>query len=154
MSLRSALGLAEPGTEEETQPGLPILSLCWDPLFNFLIRFFKPLRPMKAWTALHYLEAETSTNYKLVFETEVEAGFEGILDMITLYSDRPAATQWRLEIVGLEQFKDKKTFVALTLSYNGLTIRAGQVIKLMVKTDGVATNITGGLSGQLRFLGK
>ncbi|MBA7606164.1 hypothetical protein ES703_13304 [subsurface metagenome] len=152
MSLFSDLGLAEPGTEEETQPGLPILSLCWDPLFAFLTRFFKP-KVAKAWTVLHHLEAETSTNYKLVFKAEVEAGFEGALDMITLYSDRPAATQWRLEIVSQEQFVDKKTFVALTLSYNGLTIRANQVIKLMVKTDGVATNISGGLSGQLRYLG-
>jgi len=153
MSLRSALGLEEPAVNQEPQPGLPILSLCWDPLFAFLSRFFKP-KVSKAWTVLHYLEAETSTNYKLVFETKVEAGFEGILDMITLYSDRPSATQWRLEIVSQEQFVDKKTFVALTLSYNGLTIRAEQDIKLMVKTDGVATNISGGLSGQLRYLGE
>ena len=153
MSLRSALGLAEEDTGLETQPGLPILSLCWDPLFAFLTRFFKP-KVAKAWTVLNHLEGEISTSYKLVFSTKVEAGFEGILDMITLYSDRPDATQWRLEIVGQEQFVDKKTFVALTLSYNGLTIRAEQDIKLMVKTDGVATNICGGLSGQLRYLGK
>ncbi|MBA7554178.1 hypothetical protein ES705_46790 [subsurface metagenome] len=74
--------------------------------------------------------------------------------MITLYSDRPSATQWYLEIAGQEQFTDKKAFVALTLSYSGLTIHTEQKVKLMVKTDGVATNITGGLSGQLRFLGK
>ncbi len=153
MSLRSSLGLAEPETLEETQPGLPILSLCWDPLFAFLNRLFKP-KAAKAWTVLNHLEAETSTNYKLVFAAQVEAGFEGSLDMITLYSDRPAATQWRLEIAGQEQFTDKKTFVALTLSYSGLTIHTEQQIKLMVKTDGVATNITGGLSGQLRFLGR
>ncbi|GAJ20561.1 unnamed protein product, partial [marine sediment metagenome] len=60
MSLRSALGLAEPDTNQETQPGLPILSLCWDPLFNFLIRFFKPLRSRKPKAILANLPAETS----------------------------------------------------------------------------------------------
>ncbi len=140
--------------EEETpeQP-LPVVRVCWDELFKFLQNLFRP-KAAKAWTVLHYLEAETTTNYKLVFEAKVEAGFEGVLDMITLYSDRPDATQWVLEIAGQVQFTDKKTFVALTLSYGGLTIHTEQKIRLAVKTDGVATNITGGLSGQLRFLGK
>ena len=138
--------------ETEEQP-LPIVRVCWDELFAFLQKLFHP-KAAKAWTVLHHLEAETTTKYKLVFETKVESGFEGILDMITLYSDRPSATQWYLEIAGQEQFTDKKAFVALTLSYSGLTIHTEQKVKLMVKTDGVATNITGGLSGQLRFLGK
>lgn len=139
-------------TEEEQQP-LPIVRVCWDELFKFLRELFHP-KAAKAWTVLHHLEGETTTNYKLIFEAKVEAGFEGVLDMITLYSDRPAATQWVLEIAGQVQFTDKKTFVALTLSYSGLTIHTEQKIRLAVKTDGVATNITGGLSGQLRFLGK
>ncbi len=142
-------------SERETEPEqpLPVVRVCWDELFAFLQKLFHP-KAAKAWTVLHHLEAETTTNYKLVFEATVEAGFEGVLDMITLYSDRPVATQWYLEIAGQGQFTDKKTFVALTLSYSGLTIHTEQKIKLAVKTDGVATNITGGLSGQLRFLGK
>ena len=143
--------LSERGTEPE-QP-LPVVRVCWDELFNFLQKLFHP-KAARAWTVLEHLDAETSTNYKLVFETQVESGFEGVLDMITLYSDRPDATQWYLEIAGQVQFTDKKAFVALTLSYSGLTIHTEQKIKLGVKTDGVATKITGGLSGQLRFLGK
>ncbi|MBA7522896.1 hypothetical protein ES705_15016 [subsurface metagenome] len=132
---------------------LPVVRVCWDELFKFLQDLFHP-KAAKAWTVLQHLEAETTTNYKIVFQATVEAGFEGVLDMITLYSDRGDATQWYLEIAGQQQFTNKKAFVALTLSYNGLTIHTNQTIKLMVKTDGVATNITGGLSGQLRFLGK
>ncbi|GAJ01479.1 unnamed protein product, partial [marine sediment metagenome] len=71
MSLRSALGLAEPGTDQETQPGLPILSLCWDPLFSFFIRFFKPLRPRKPVVVINNLEAETTTNYKELVSWEI-----------------------------------------------------------------------------------
>lgn len=142
--------LREPPDPEQQ---LPIVRVCWDELFDFLQKLFHP-KAAKAWTVLHHLEAETTTNYKAVFEATVESGFEGVLDMITLYSDRGATTQWYLEIAGQEQFTDKLAFVALTLSYSGLTIHTEQKIKLMVKTDGVATNITGGLSGQLRFLGK
>jgi len=142
-------------SERETEPEqpLPVVRVCWDELFKFLQDLFHP-KAAKAWTILEHLAAETTTKYKLVFEATVESGFEGVLDMITFYSDRGAATQWYLEIAGQEQFTDKLTFVALTLSYSGLTIHTEQKVKLMVKTDGVATNITGGLSGQLRFLGK
>jgi len=138
---------------EKTGQPLPIFNICWDELFAFLQKLFHP-KAAKAWSVLENLDAETSTDYKKVFETTVESGFEGVLDMITLYSDRPAETQWFLEIAGQEQFTAKKTLVALTLSYSGLTIHTGQKIKLMVKTDGTATDIAGSLSGQLRFLGK
>ena len=142
-------------SERETEPEqpLPIVRVCWDDLFKFLQDLFHP-KAAKAWSILENLDAETATSYKKVFETEVEAGFEGVLDMITLYSDRGDVTQWQLEIAGQQQFTNKKSFVALTLSYGGLTIHTGQTIKLMVKTDGVATKINGGLSGQLRYLVK
>ncbi|GAI67771.1 unnamed protein product [marine sediment metagenome] len=141
--------------ERETEPEqpLPTVRVCWDELFDFLQKLFKP-KAARAWTVLENLDAETSTNYKKVFETQVEAGFEGVLDMISLYSENPDSTQWYLEIAGQVQFADKKTFAALTLSYSGLTIHTEQKIKLMVKTDGTATNIAGALSGQLRYLGK
>ena len=140
-------------SQRETEPEqpLPLFRVCWDELFKFLRDLFHP-KAAKAWTILESLDAETSTNYKQVFKTQVEAGFEGVLDMITLYSDRPTATQWYLEIAGQAQFSNKKAHAALTLSYGGLTIHTEQEIKLMVKTDGVATNISGGLSGQLRYL--
>ena len=143
--------LSEKGTEP--QQAAPIVRVCWDELFKFLQDLFHP-KAAKAWSVVENLDAETSTNYKKLFETIVEAGFEGSLDMITLYSDRPDATQWFLAIAGQEQFTDKKAHVALTLSYGGLTIHTRQKITLMVKTDGVATKICGALSGQLRYLGK
>ncbi|MBW8017880.1 MAG: hypothetical protein FVQ82_17050 [Planctomycetes bacterium] len=152
MSIRSALGLAEPETRQETQPGLPILSLCWDPLFAFLIRFLKPLRPRKPIIILANLDAETSTNYKTVFSWEIEAGFEGILNEICLYSSRPDTTQWVLTISDQEQFKDKKIYQSLTLPWKELPIIAGQKVLLQAKTDGTATDIAGCLAGELRFL--
>ncbi|GAJ02417.1 unnamed protein product, partial [marine sediment metagenome] len=102
-------------SERETEQGqpLPITRVCWDELFKFLQNLFLP-KAARAWSVLENLDAETSTSYKKVFETQVEAGFEGVLDMITLYSDRPDATQWYLQIAGQEQFTDKKAFVALT----------------------------------------
>ncbi|GAI68340.1 unnamed protein product [marine sediment metagenome] len=153
MSLRSSLGLAEPGTEEPQQ-GLPILRLCWDPLFNFFIRFFKPLRSRKAVIILANLDAETSTNYKVVFSWEVEAGFEGILNEISLYSSRPDTTSWRLVISDQEQFRDKKIYISLTMPWKELPIIAGQKVLLQAKTDGTATDIAGCLVGESRYLGK
>ncbi len=152
MSLRSSLGLAEPGTDQEQQQGLPILRLCWDPLFSFFIRFFKPLRPRKPVVILANLPAETGTNYKVVFSWEIEAGFEGILNEISLYSSRPDTTQWRLTISDQEQFKDKRIYQSLTLPWKELPIIAGQKVLLQAKTDGTATDIAGSLVGELRFL--
>ena len=152
MTLRSALGLAEPGTEQEPQQGLPILRLCWDPLFSFFIRFFKPLRPRKPIVILENLPAETGTNYKTVFSWEIEAGFEGILNEICLYSSRPDTTQWILTISDQEQFKDKRIYQSLTLPWKELPIIAGQKVLLQAKTDGTATDIAGCLVGELRFL--
>ncbi len=152
MSIRSALGLAEPAVNQEPQPGLTIVSLCWDPLFAFLIRFFKPLRPRKPVVILANLPAETSTNYKVVFSWEIEAGFEGILNEISLYSSRPDITDWCLTISDKEQFKDKKTYTSLTLPWKELPIFAGQKVVLQAKTDGTATDIAGSLVGEERYL--
>ncbi|MBA7644151.1 hypothetical protein ES703_51888 [subsurface metagenome] len=142
-------------SERETTPEqpLPIVRVCWDDLFKFLRDLFHP-RAAKAWTLLGNLDASVVTNYTKVFEALVESGFEGVLDMITLYSSRADVTQWYLEIAGQVQFTDKLTYAALTLSYGGLTIHTNQKIKLMAKTDGSATDISGALSGQLRFLEK
>jgi len=152
MSIWSALGLAEPGAEEDTQPGLPILSLCWDPLFKFLRNLVK-LKPGKTWTQLGNLDAETVTEYKTVFEAEVPDDFEALLEDISLYSSRADTTQWRLVIVEEVQFTDKKIYVPLTLNYAGKRIRAGKKIIISAKTDGTATNIAASLTGELRFLG-
>jgi len=152
MTIRSALGLEKPGVGEEPQQDLPIIRLCWDPLFNFFIRFFKPLRPRKAIVILENLAAEVSTNYKTVFSWEIEADFEGILNEICLYSEHPDTTQWFLTISDQEQFKDKKIYQSLTLPWKELPIFAGQKVILQAKTDGVATDIAGCLVGELRLL--
>lgn len=152
MSLRSALGLAEPGVDEEPQQGLPIISLCWDPLFRFIRNLLTP-KPGKAWTELGNLGAETSTEYKAVFESEVPDDFEGLLEDISLYSSRADTTQWELVIVEEVQFTDKKIYVPLTLNYAGKRIRAKKKIVVKAKTDGTATDIAASLTGELRYLG-
>ncbi|GAI69887.1 unnamed protein product [marine sediment metagenome] len=138
--------------EEETpeQP-LPIVRVCWDELFNFLRRLFKP-KTARAWTELGNLPAETSTNYKKVFEAVVPAGFEGSLNEVSLYSSRPDTTLWALVIVEEVQFSDKRIYASLTLPYGGITIRTEQKVLLMAKTDGTATDIAGSLTGQLLYL--
>jgi len=136
--------------ETEQQP-LPVVRVCWDELFDFLRKLFKP-RAARAWTALGNLDAETSTNYKEVLKVEVEADFEGLLQDISLYSSRADTTEWALQIAGQEQFKDKKIYVTLTLNYGGQLIRTGQQVILWAKTDGTATNIAASLSGQLQYL--
>jgi len=140
--------------EEEKEPPqqpLPIIRLCWDPLFTFLRNLVKR-KPTKAWTALGNLHAETSTDYKAVFEAVVPDGFEGLLQDISLYSSQGDVTQWELTIVEQVQFVDKRTYVALTLNYAGMVIRAEQKVTLKAKTDGVATNIVASLTGELRYL--
>ncbi len=143
------------GVADETPPQqpLPVVRVCWDELFEFLRSLFHP-KAAKAWTALNNLDAETSTNYKEVLTVVVPASFEGILDCISLYSSRPDATQWQLEISGQEQFTDKKIYVTLSLDYGGLVIHTDQKIFVKAKTDGTATDIVAVLSGQLRYLGK
>ncbi|MBA7529935.1 hypothetical protein ES705_22134 [subsurface metagenome] len=152
MTMRSLLD-QEPGPEQPQQP-IPITGICWDPLFNFLHRFFKPLRPRKPVVILANLPAETSTNYKLVFFWVVEAGFEGVLNEISLYSSHPDTTEWYLTISDTEQFKDKKIYASLTLPWKELPIIAGQKVVLQAKTDGTATDIAGSLVGEERYLGR
>ncbi|MBA7591616.1 hypothetical protein ES708_33776 [subsurface metagenome] len=141
--------LSERPTEQ--QP-LPIVRVCWDELFDFLRKLFKP-RAAKAWTDLGNLDAETATEYKKVFEAIVPDGFEGSLNEISLYSSRPDSTLWVLVIVEEIQFTDKRIYASLTLPYGGLTIHTNQKILLAAKTDGTATDIAGSLSGQLHYLG-
>ncbi len=135
--------------ETEQQP-LPIVRVCWDELFAFLQKLFKP-RAAKAWTALGNLPAETTTNYKKVFEAIVPDSFEGSLNEISLYSSRPDTTLWLLVIVEEVQFSEKRIYASLTLPYGGMTIRTNQKIRLLARTDGVATDIAGSLSGQLHY---
>ena len=155
MSRLSSLGLAEPETGEETQPGLPILSLCWDPLFRFLIRFLKPLRPRKPVVVMNELEAETTTDYKELLSWEVEADYEGILNEISLYSSRFATSQWFITIADQELFKDKKIHTTLTIPWKELPLRAGTKVVVQVKTtDGVATDFDACITGELRYLAR
>jgi len=152
-SLLAQLRGENPGPGQETQPGLTIVQLCWDPLFAFFIRFFKPLRPRKAIVILENLAAETTTNFKKVFSWEVESGFEGIINEISLVSSRFDTTEWKLTISGQEQFTGKKIHASLTLPWKELPIFAGQKVVLEARTtDGVATNIDGCLIGEMRLL--
>jgi len=155
MSLFSDLGLAEPAVNQETQPGLPILSLCWDPLFAFFIRFFKPLRPRKPVVILKNLEAETTTNYKKLLSWEVQPDYEGILNEISLYSSRFATSQWFITIADQELFKDKKIHTTLTLPWKELSLASGTKVVVQVKTtDGTATDFDACLTGELRYLSR
>ncbi|MBA7515802.1 hypothetical protein ES705_07845 [subsurface metagenome] len=137
--------------ETNEQQPLPMVRICWDELFDFLKKLFKP-RAARAWTELGSLPAETSTNYKVVFKAKVPADCEGALQDISLYSSRADTTDWKLMIAGQEQFADKKIFVTLTLNYGGMTIHTEQEIILWAKTDGTATDIAAALTGELRYL--
>ena len=156
MSLREALGLAEPETGEETQPGLPILSLCWDPLFAFLIRFLKPLRPRKPVVVMNSLEAETTTNYKLLVSWEIPADYEGILNEISLYTSDGAKGLFFVRVADQELLKDQKILPGvITLPWKELPLLAGIKVIVTVKTtDGTATDFDATITGELRYLGK
>jgi len=143
--------LREAGEEIPEQQPIPLVRVCWDELFNFLRKLFRP-KAARAWTELGNLSAETSTNYKAVFTAKVPAGFEGGLQDISLYSSRADTTDWKLMIAGQEQFADKKIFVTLTLNYGDMTIHTEQEIIVWAKTDGTATNIAAALTGELRYL--
>lgn len=139
--------------EAPPQQPLPVVRVCWDELFEFLRNLFKP-RAARAWSALGNLDAETSTNYKKVFEAIVPDSFEGKLNEISLYSSRPDTTYWILTIVEEVQFVDKRIYQSLTLSYGGMSIATLQKITVGAKTDGTATNIAATLTGELVYLGK
>ncbi|MFC2001842.1 hypothetical protein ACFLUZ_04985 [Chloroflexota bacterium] len=156
MSLWSELGLAEPETNQETQPGLPILRLCWDPLFSFLIRFLKPLRPRKPAVVMNSLEAETTTNYKLLVSWEIPADYEGILNEISLYTSSGAKGLFFVKVADQELFTDKKILAkVLTLPWKELPLLAGIKVIVAVKTtDGTATDFDATITGELRYLGR
>jgi len=139
-------------TEPPEQP-LPVVRVCWDELFDFLRKLFKP-KASKAWTAFGNLDASVVTNYTKVFEAIVPDGFEGRLNEISLYSSRPDTTQWVLTIVEQVQFADKRIYQSLTLTYGGMSIATLQKITVGAKTDGTATDIAATLTGELIYLGK
>lgn len=106
------------------------------------------------WTELGNLDAEVSTNYKLVFSSEVPPDFIGELLEISLFSSRPDTTEWKLKVTEEVQFKDKKIYSSLTLPYGNKRVYTGHKVILWAKTDGTATNIAASLTGELIYLGK
>jgi len=156
MSLLSELGLEEPGVDQEPQPGLPILRLCWDPLFSFLIRFLKPLRPRKPVVVMNSLEAETTTDYKLLVSWQIPADYEGILNEISLYTSDGAKGLFFVKVADQELFTDQKILPkVLTLPWKELPLLAGIKVIVAVKTtDGTATDFNATITGELRYLGK
>ena len=141
--------------EPPEQQQLPVIALCWDPLFSFLTRFFKPLRPRRPVVILQNLEAETATNYKQLLSWEIPADYEGILNEISLYTSRGSASQWVVTIAGQEILKDKKIHTSLTLPWKELPLIAGIKVLIQVKTtDGVATDFDACLTGELRYLAR
>ncbi|MBA7543451.1 hypothetical protein ES705_35782 [subsurface metagenome] len=156
MSILKELGIAEEETGEETQPGLPILSLCWDPLFRFLIRFFKPLRPRRPVVVINNLEAETTQNYKQLVSWEIEAGFEGVLNEISLYTSLGDKGVFFVQVADQELLKDQKIHAkTLTLPWKELPLFSGTKIIVQVKTtDGTATDFDACITGELRLLTK
>jgi len=154
MSIRATLGLVEEETDQETQPGLTIISLCWDPLFAFLIRFFKPLRPRKPVVVINNLEAETTTNYKQLVSWEIPADYEGILNEISLYTSRGSTSHFFVQVADQELLKDQKIHSkTLTLPWKELPLIAGTKVFVHVKTtDGIATDFDACITGELRYL--
>lgn len=155
MSLLSELGLAETDQEEEQQP-LPIIRLCWDPLFAFLIRFLKPLRPRKPVVVMNSLEAETTTDYKLLVSWVIPADYEGILNEISLYTSSGDKGLFFVQVADQELFTDQKILAkVLTLPWKELPLIAGIKVIVAVKTtDGTATDFDATITGELRYLGK
>ena len=156
MSLRESLGLVESETGEETQPGLPILSLCWDPLFRFLIRFLKPLRPRRPIVISKCLEAETAQAYKPLATWEIPAEYEGILNEISLYTSLGDKGLFQLIIADQDIIKDVKIPPkTLTLPWKELPINSTAKIIILVKTtDGTATDFAATITGELRYLAR
>ena len=154
MSLRSALGLAETETGEGTQPGLTIISLCWDPLFAFLIRFIKPLRPRKPVVVINNFEGETTLNYKELVSWEIPVGYEGILNELSLYTSRGSTSLFFIQVADQELLKDQKVHPGvLTLPWKELPLIAGTKVFVHVKTtDGIATDFDACITGELRYL--
>ncbi|MBA7518572.1 hypothetical protein ES705_10643 [subsurface metagenome] len=155
MSLLKELGLEETDQEEPQQP-LPIIRLCWDPLFAFLTRFFKPLRPRKPVVVMNSLEAETTTNYKQLVSWEIPADYEGILNEISLYTSNGTKGLFFVQVADQELFKDQKILAkVLTLPWKELPLLAGiKVIVAVRTTDGTATDFDATITGELRYLGK
>lgn len=155
MSLLSELGLAETDQEETQQP-LPIIRLCWDPLFAFLIRFLKPLRPRRPAVVMNSLEAETTTDYKLLVSWLIPADYEGILNEISLYTSLGDKGLFHVRVADQELFTDKKILPGtLTLPWKELPLIAGVKVLVQVKTtDATATDFNGTITGELRYLGK
>jgi len=154
MTLRSSL--AEAGTSQQEQQRLPILALCWDPLFNFLIRFLKPLRPRRPVVVINNFEAETTTNYKQLVCWEIPADYEGILNEISLYTSQGAKGVFFVQVADQELFKDQKIHAkTLTLPWKELPLIAGTKVIVQVKTtDATATDFDACITGELRYLGK
>ncbi|GAI63229.1 unnamed protein product [marine sediment metagenome] len=144
--------------DQETPPQqpVPITRVCWDELFAFLIRFLKPLRPRKPVVAINSLEAETTTDYKLLVSWVIPADYEGILNEISLYTSDGARGIFFVQVADQELFKDQKILSqVLTLPWKELPLLAGVKVIVAVKTtDGTATDFDATITGELRYLGK
>ncbi len=155
MSILSELGLAETDQEQPQQP-LPIIGLCWDPLFSFLSRFLKPLRPRRPVVVMKSLLAETATSYKLLVSWEIPADYEGILNEISLYTSSGAKGVFFVQVADQELLKDQKIPPGvITLPWKELPLLTGIKIIVQVKTtDGTATDFAATITGELRYLGR
>ncbi|GAI42312.1 unnamed protein product [marine sediment metagenome] len=142
--------------EEPPQQPVPITRVCWDDLFSFLIRFLKPLRPRKPAVVMNSLEAETTTNYKLLVSWEIPADYEGILNEISLYASNGGKGLFFVKVADQELFTDQKILAkVLTLPWKELPLLAGIKVIVAVKTsDGTATDFGATITGELRYLGK
>lgn len=152
MTMRSLLDQEEPQEQQQ----LPVISLCWDPLFAFLSRFLKPLRSRKPVVVMNSLEAETTTNYKLLVSWVIPADYEGILNEISLYTSLGAKGVFFVQVADQELLKDQKIPPGvITLPWKELPLIAGIKIIVAVKTsDGTATDFAATITGELRYLGK
>jgi len=87
--------------------------------------------------------------YKTVVSWTVSTGKNGELKEVSMISDQPTKTHFRLTIAGQEQFKDKLLQTSLALPFPENKLTAGQQVTIETKsTDGTAIVVDGSISGR------
>ncbi|MBA7522456.1 hypothetical protein ES705_14575 [subsurface metagenome] len=143
-NLLEELGLDD---KPDQQQPIPIVRICWDDLFSFLRKLFKP-RTAKAVTRI-YNQSITDTKMIKAIEWIIPDSVQGELSEISLYSDRFPTTRFEVEIAKEKQLTDQQLETILSLPYRDLPIMSLQKVTVSARTtDGVATQINISLIGK------
>lgn len=81
----------------------------------------------------------SSSSYQTVKSITVTADRVGVLRAVEISCDNYAVAQFKLEVSGVEIFKDKKLPESFTKEFPDLRVAAGEDITLSVKSDGSTT---------------